>query len=178
MVAYINFELDSKDNIENLRCYLNDLLPSYMVPKVFIEVQKIPLTPNGKVDWTQLADPLAYLNKLKIELEEVEMTEAEEKMKLLWEELLNTPVNSVNDNFFNLGGHSLLVTRLMSRIEEVFEVRLSLRYIFENPTIKDIVNEINRIELEKEEELEKELRELLGDTDNLEQILGELERDS
>ncbi|KSU86850.1 MULTISPECIES: non-ribosomal peptide synthetase [Priestia] len=178
LVAYINFELDSKDNIENLRCYLNDLLPSYMVPKVFIEVQKIPLTPNGKVDWSQLADPLDYLNKLKIELEEVEMTEAEEKMKLLWEELLNTPVNSVNDNFFNLGGHSLLVTRLMSRIEEVFEVRLSLRYIFENPTIKDIVNEINRIELEKEEELEKELRELLGDTDNLEQILGELERDS
>ena len=176
LVAYINFELNIEGEIEELRSYLNNLLPSYMVPKIFIKVDKIPLTSNGKVDWSQLPVPIDYLKEQ--EIKEVDMTEDEEKVKKIWEELLKTPVNSVNANFFNLGGHSLLVTRLISRIEDVFDLRLPLRFIFEKPTIKNIVDEISRIEHEKEKAIEQELRELLGNTDNLDQILEELERNS
>ncbi|MDF5723373.1 MAG: amino acid adenylation domain-containing protein [Rhizonema sp. PD37] len=134
LVAYIVLNQKLEANTTTLKRFLEEKLPNYMVPGVFVILDSLPLTPNGKVDRRNLPVP----DRSRPNLEEIFVAPRnaiEEKLALIWAELLGLEQMGVNDNFFHLGGHSLIATQMLSRMREVFTVELSFHQIFENPTI-------------------------------------------
>ncbi|WP_407882900.1 amino acid adenylation domain-containing protein, partial [Scytonema sp. NUACC26] len=126
-----------------LRRFLEEKLPNYMVPAVFVILDSLPLTPNGKVDRRNLPDP----ERSRPALEETFVAPRnpiEEKLAVIWAELLGLEQIGVNDNFFHLGGHSLIATQILSRVREVFQVELFFHQIFANPTIAGLAQQIEQ----------------------------------
>ncbi|KZL47818.1 non-ribosomal peptide synthetase [Nodularia spumigena CENA596] len=116
------------------KSFLEDKLPAYMVPTAWMLLDFLPLTPNGKVDRRSLPAPA----RTRPDLEEAFVAprnSIEEQLATLWTELLGLDVVGVNDNFFCLGGHSLIVTQMISRAREIFSVNISFAQVFANPTI-------------------------------------------
>ena len=122
------------DLVPRLRSLLQEKLPAYMVPSVFVLLEKLPLTPNGKLDRQALPRPEG---RPELQISYVApRTPVEEKIAGAWADLLGLKQVGVHDNFFtDLGGHSLLATQLISRLRDVFQVQLSLRQLFESPTV-------------------------------------------
>ena len=128
----------------NLRHFLQQKLPGYMVPKTWAVLESLPLTPNGKVDRTVL---------LKIDAETGDRpenyvaprTEVEQVVARIWAQVLGKQQVSVCDNFFELGGHSLLATQLISRIRDAFQIELSVRNLFESPTAASLAKYIETV---------------------------------
>jgi amino acid adenylation domain-containing protein len=122
------------------RDFLAKNLPDYMIPSHFTLLDKLPITPNGKVDRKALPTPNATVSATDIELP---VTPTEKLLAKLWEKLLKyeaiAPIVRHN-NFFNLGGHSLLATQLIARIRDKLKVELPLRKIFEFPTLRELAN--------------------------------------
>jgi amino acid adenylation domain-containing protein len=119
-----------------LRQRLQDRLPAYMVPAVFVLLEALPHTPNGKVDRRALPAPEA---ERALEAEpQAPRTPLEKTLAGLWAQVLGVDGVGVHDSFFELGGHSLLATRIASRVRELFGVELPLRAFFEQPTIAGI----------------------------------------
>ena len=117
-------------------------LPAFMVPSAFISVTAFPLTPNGKVDRAALPQPESadFANAVSEPLQ----TETEFTVAKLWNEVLDVEVSGANDNFFALGGHSLLAARVISRLNGQAGVDLTLRAIFEAPTVGALASLIDR----------------------------------
>ncbi len=113
--------------------YLFGRLPAYMVPQVWIEIEKIPLSANGKVDKSALpsADDLMADSNLKV----LPRNATEATLATIWQNILGTDQPSVLSNFFELGGHSLLAMRLLSAIRRQFNAELGIKEIFTHPTI-------------------------------------------
>ncbi|UCH97042.1 MAG: amino acid adenylation domain-containing protein, partial [Candidatus Aminicenantes bacterium] len=123
-----------------LREYLSQRLPDYMVPSYFVQIEKIPLTPNGKIDRNALPAPFGL--ELKADENDVAPGNAiEEKLVEIWSRVLGVTV-SINDNFFQLGGHSLKANMVMSRIYQELSVRVPLIEIFKTPTIRQLAEYI------------------------------------
>ncbi|HET7695315.1 MAG TPA: amino acid adenylation domain-containing protein [Vicinamibacterales bacterium] len=117
-----------------LRSYLTERLPEYMVPAAFVVLEAMPLTVNGKVDRRAL--PAPDQSRPDVETPFVApRSPIEEGLAEIWRSILNVAQVSVHDNFFETGGHSLIATQFVSRIREVFQVELPLRALFETPTI-------------------------------------------
>jgi amino acid adenylation domain-containing protein len=117
-----------------LRTFLKERLPEYMVPSGFAILPSLPLTPNGKVDRRALA--AAELSRLAPEADYVApRTPLEESLARIWAELLEVERVGIHDSFFDLGGHSLLTTRLVSRIRDAFQLEVPLQTFFEDPTV-------------------------------------------
>jgi amino acid adenylation domain-containing protein len=136
LLAYVvpgHGQLSSGD----LRQFLKQSLPDYMVPTVFVMLEDLPLTPNGKVDRRHLPEPDSSLTELTENFvpprNPMEATLAE-----IWQSLLQVEQVGVHDNFFELGGHSLLATRVVSRIQQDFHVDLQLRRFLNMPTIAEL----------------------------------------
>ncbi|HSE18775.1 MAG TPA: amino acid adenylation domain-containing protein [Pyrinomonadaceae bacterium] len=133
LVAYVT--MNNGTGSEQLRQYLSEQLPETMVPSAFIELDQLPRTLNGKIDRKALP-------ALELLQAEKEMSEAgprdpvEEIVAGIWCEVLRLPAIGRHGNFFNLGGHSLLVTQVLSRVREFFKVELPVRSLFETPTIE------------------------------------------
>jgi hypothetical protein len=120
-----------------LREYLRELLPEYMVPSFFVLLNALPLTPNGKLDRDALPSP-QYTDLTDAYV--APRTPVEEMLCGIWSEVLKTQRVGVYDNFFDLGGHSLLATQVISRLRDTFQVeQLSLRKLFEFPTVTGLV---------------------------------------
>ncbi|HEV7517432.1 MAG TPA: alpha/beta fold hydrolase, partial [Thermoanaerobaculia bacterium] len=124
---------------EELRAFLSERLPAYMVPAAFVALDAFPLTPNGKVDRRALPVPQADESDFVPPRTRLELTLAG-----IWEELLDTRPIGVHDNFFALGGHSLLAVRLMARIEERCGRVLSLAELFRGGTIEGLAAALSR----------------------------------
>lgn len=164
LVAYIVVNPESTFAINDLRDFLQQQLPDYMIPSVFVPLKNLPLTPNGKIDRQALPAPdrvrpeqaglfVAPCNSTEVELAEI------------WAELLQLERVGVYDNFFNLGGHSLLATQLISRVRDAFQVELLVRQIFEAPTVADLAAiVIKKLTEEADEEL---LAEALAELEEL-----------
>ncbi|MGE6226487.1 amino acid adenylation domain-containing protein [Paenibacillus chitinolyticus] len=119
-----------------LREYLGDKLPSYMIPAFMVVLDAIPLTPTGKIDRRSLPKP-GPADAGKRELVPLS-TDTERKLAEIWKELLGTDTISAKDSFFDLGGHSLKAAGMISRIAERFGIQIPLRDIFMNPTLEGL----------------------------------------
>jgi amino acid adenylation domain-containing protein len=145
LVAYVRKEKGSEATVEELRSYMREKLPEYMVARV-VMLEKMPLTPNGKVDRRSLE--AMGLPESREEQEYIEpRSEVEKQLEGIWKELLNVERVSVHSNFFDLGGHSLLGVQLLSRVRTSFDVDLPLRTLFEKPTIAGVSEEIESMKL-------------------------------
>ena len=126
--------------ISDLKEEIRKELPEYMVPSVFVEIDKIPLTTNGKIDRKALLQIESTVLRDR-EYEGV-TNETEKRLVELWADILEIEGIGINDNFFDLGGHSLIATTLVFRIHKEFNVEVPVIEIFRKPTIKDVANYI------------------------------------
>jgi amino acid adenylation domain-containing protein/non-ribosomal peptide synthase protein (TIGR01720 family) len=152
LVAYIVPNQKVEASATTLKHFLQEKLPNYMVPAVFVILDSLPLTPNGKIDRRNLP----ACDRTRPNLEEPFITPRnpiEETLAAIWTQLLALEQIGVNDNFFYLGGHSLIATQLISRVREVFQVELSFNHIFEKPTIAGLAQLI-----EQHSQLEQQLQ--------------------
>jgi amino acid adenylation domain-containing protein len=147
LVAYVVPREDPVPTVDDLRGFLKEKLPDYMMPAVFMFLKSLPLT-NGKLDRTAL--PLPDSKRPDLQLSYVPSRNlSEEKLKEIWEEILDIRPIGIHDDFFALGGHSLLGSRVILRIAEVFHKELPLRSLFDAPTIAglaDLIQEAPRKE--------------------------------
>ncbi|MGI2909664.1 condensation domain-containing protein, partial [Tolypothrix sp. VBCCA 56010] len=132
LVAYIVPQTEPAPTITQLRDFLHQQLPEYMVPSYFVVLDAMPLTPNGKVDRRALPSPSGQLESHNFV---APRTAIEEMLAGIWASLLGIERVGVYDNFFESGGHSLLATQLISRVASTFAVDLPLRSLFEQPTV-------------------------------------------
>lgn len=139
----------SEELVQGLRARL----PDYMIPSAFVRLDALPLTPNGKVDRGALPSPEAAVTE-GAEAFVAPRTPVERDVAAILAPLLGLERVSVEANFFLLGGHSLLGTQLIARLRDHFDVDLSLRALFEAPTIAAIAAEVERLILEKLDQLE------------------------
>ncbi len=141
LVAYLASGESLKTS--ELREFLGTKLPEYMIPSVFVTLDAIPLTPNGKVDRRALPTP-----DLRQEMEQSYQAPATELEKLIadiWQEVLHLEKVGVGDNFFELGGNSLLAMQTVSRLRQLLAVDLTLNSLFDSPTITGLTPEIDRL---------------------------------
>jgi thioesterase domain-containing protein len=128
--------------IPDLKAYLKEKLPEYMLPGAFVLLDDFPLTSNGKIDRKALPNPDRSDLVTRSEFGSPQ-TSTEATLSGLWGEVLGLEQVGRDDNFFELGGHSLLATRLIARIRQTFKVDLSLRHLFERPTINAVAGLID-----------------------------------
>ena len=122
--------------IPQLRGFLQEKLPDYMMPSAFVVLDELPLTPSGKVDRRALPTPDKSRPLLDVELV-APRTPTEEILAGIWTEVLNLDEVGVLDNFFMLGGDSIQATQLISRVRDTFKIELSLHRLFESPTVAE-----------------------------------------
>jgi amino acid adenylation domain-containing protein len=127
-----------------LRAHLATWLPDYMLPTYFVRLDKLPLTTNGKVDRHALP-ALAYENMQPARDVVGPRTETERALAAIWRELLVVENIGINDDFFDLGGQSLVAIKAVSRIRDTFEVDLPLRNLFERPTIAGLAEVVDQL---------------------------------
>ena len=147
LVAYIVPNPEREPSISELRRFLQEKLPDYMIPSNFIILDALPLTPSGKVDRRALPTP----DTTRPEIEEAFVAPRgpiEKMLAGIWAQLLGLEQVGIHDNFFELGGHSLLATQVVFRVGEVFQVDLPLHSLFEMPTIAQLAREIARKQIE------------------------------
>jgi acyl carrier protein len=134
LVAYVVSAGEQEVSAGELRSYLGEQLPEYMVPAFFVGLAELPLTLNGKVDRRALPAP-EHTRAHSAESYVAARTPVEELLAAIWCEVLGVEQVGVHDNFFHLGGHSLLATQVSSRLRETFQVELPLRALFEYPSV-------------------------------------------
>ncbi|MGI9214932.1 MAG: condensation domain-containing protein, partial [Gammaproteobacteria bacterium] len=115
-----------------------------MIPSFFILIDKIPLTPNGKIDKKALPIPDLSVRLLGASYV-APRTPVESDLGFIWSEILRIPQVGIHDNFFRIGGHSLLATQIISRIRRLYSCDLSLKTLFEGPTIAELAVIVNQI---------------------------------
>jgi len=162
LVAYYTVSEDSVNGAD-IRSYLKESLPDYMVPTAFVEMESMPLTPNGKVD----RKALKPADTVVAGTEYVEPnTEVEKAIAEIWASVLKKDKVGIKDDFFEIGGHSLVATQIVSRVKEKYEVDFPLKVLFETTTIKGMADYIETVlwasndsegvdELEDDEDMEE-----------------------
>jgi amino acid adenylation domain-containing protein len=142
LVAYVALGPDSCATHSELREFLRGSVPEYMVPSAFVRLDAFPLTPNGKIDRAALPSPDPY-NTLQDEVLDGPQTPTEHRVVAILTDLLKLEDIGRNDNFFMLGGHSLMGAQLIVLLREKFRVELTLRTLFEAPSIAALSAEID-----------------------------------
>ncbi|MDF5725812.1 MAG: amino acid adenylation domain-containing protein, partial [Rhizonema sp. PD37] len=137
LIAYVVCEEETL-NTNQIREFLQQQVPAYMVPSAFVILDTLPLTPNGKIDRIALPAPDAYIEQ---EREYVApRTPNEEIIAHIFATVLGIEAVGIHDNFFELGGHSLLATQVISRLRQVFQIDLPVRSLFETPTVAGLAD--------------------------------------
>lgn len=120
-----------------LRRFLSDRLPQYMIPSCFVFQIALPMTPNGKVDRLQLSRMPVESGARTAAVEET-LDTTEVRLKSIWETVLGRTLSSVCDNFFDLGGHSLMAIRLLNEVRKAFDTGLTLAEMLMAPTVREM----------------------------------------
>jgi hypothetical protein len=144
LVAYVVPAQEPAPISADLRGHLSARLPYYMVPSAFVTLDALPLTPNRKVDLRALPAP----DELPSEIESAytaPRNPLEEKLAGIWIDVLKVERVGIHDNFFELGGHSLLATHVFARVRDDLAVSLSIRSIFETPTVAGLASSIETV---------------------------------
>ncbi|MCP4663312.1 MAG: amino acid adenylation domain-containing protein, partial [bacterium] len=143
LAAYVVAAPEPSPAVRELRSFLQEKLPDYMVPAAFVFVDALPLLPSGKVDRRALPAPQWRHGEMSDLV--APRTQVEELLAGVWAEVLGLDQVGVDDNFFELGGHSLLATQVASRVREAFGVELALRRLFETPTVAGLALSIQEV---------------------------------
>jgi acyl carrier protein len=162
LVAYFATVGQQAPTVTELKRFLSESLPNYMIPSSFVLLDHLPMTPTGKLDRRVLPAP----GRSRPVLDNPYVgprTPVEEGMAEIWAQVLNLDQVGINDNFFELGGHSLLATQVISRVINSFRVKVPLKSLFQAPTVADMAVVIVQNQAEK-----------AGNTD-IEHMLTELE---
>jgi amino acid adenylation domain-containing protein len=132
LVAYFERRTATTPSVGELRGYLGQRLPEYMIPSAFVAMDKLPMTPNRKIDRKAL--PAGEIEGAS-EGYVAPRNQREEQLAQLWAHVLKLERVGIHDNFFHLGGHSLTATQLISRIRAVMGLKVPLRSVFQAPTV-------------------------------------------
>jgi len=157
LLAYIVPEQKAEININELRSFLKQKLPDYMLPSAFGILKKLPLTLNGKVDRKALPDIESLSSELAANYEPPK-TEAEQAIAQLWQKLLQIEKVGVNDNFFEIGGHSLLLVQVHAKLRDMFPVNIAVTHLFEYPTISSLAQYLTQAQPETSTLIETQQR--------------------
>jgi len=163
LAAY--YQSDEPDLNDNLRAWLRGKLPEYMVPGNFVRLPAMPLTPNGKIDRKALPAPEQVQQPSKHAFV-APRTSTEDVLAEIWCEVLGRERVGIDENFFEIGGHSLRAIQVISRVREIIQVELSMRDFFESPTIEALagiiadalVREISALSEEEAQKLARSTR--------------------
>ena len=141
LVAYIVTSRKPSPAVEELRLFLLEQLPSYMVPSFFVFLDAMPVTPNGKIDRRALPAPERQRPDLAARFE-LPQTEIERSIAYVWQEVLGIEKVGLHDNFFDLGGHSLLLAAVYDNLREILESNtgFSIISMFQYPTVSGLAN--------------------------------------
>ncbi|HET8708020.1 MAG TPA: amino acid adenylation domain-containing protein, partial [Pseudomonadales bacterium] len=141
VVAYLVASLERNEAVNGVRVALQERLPEYMMPAAFVVMDAFPLTPNGKVDRKALPAPAESDFVVTSEFV-APASAAEQAVAEIWSAVLKRKLIGANDSFFELGGHSLLATQVLSRIRDQFNVELTVRDFFAQPTVKGLAEKL------------------------------------
>ena len=153
----------SQVTAQELRLFLTERLPGYMVPSAFVVLDHLPLMPSGKVDRKTLPAP-EKVNQATADAYVPPRTPLEQMVAEMWKDILHVERVGVNDNFFELGGHSLLATQFISRLRQELEIDLPLSTLFESPTVVECASAIATTQAEQ------------GNSEETSAVLAELEK--
>jgi amino acid adenylation domain-containing protein len=143
LIAYLVIQKDKAVEMTEIKNFLKERLPSYMVPSNFITLDALPLTPNGKIDRRKLSRlPITGVSEKGFVAPQ---TQEEELLASIWSAVLGIPQIDIHDDFFELGGHSLLATQVISRVRDAFTVEMPLRVLFESPTIESFCKRLTSL---------------------------------
>ncbi|WP_328348761.1 non-ribosomal peptide synthetase [Micromonospora sp. NBC_00421] len=162
LVAYLEWPHDTGPDLDELRAYLRESLPSYMIPSAWVTVAALPLSPSKKVDRAALPDPTP------LQLDGARgyvapRNPAEETIAAIWSDILGVDRIGVDDDFFGLGGHSLLATRVLARLRAALAVEVPLRSLFDATTVAELAVVVtDLIAAELDELTDAQLSELLS----------------
>ncbi|HEY9810879.1 MAG TPA: phosphopantetheine-binding protein, partial [Halomicronema sp.] len=169
LVAYIvpNFSIleaaKKSELINEVRYFLKENLPEYMIPSAFVVLEKMPLSPNGKIDYLALPKKYDSLSEEKSLIEP--QTPTEKELSEIWKAVLGVEKVGIQESFFDLGGHSLMATQLISRVRSSFGVELALCDFFAVPTLQNLA------ELIEDQILAN------ADSDQIDELLDQLEKE-
>src|SRR5712692_3763308 len=152
LVAYVVGRAAPSLGSEQLRLYLKERLPEYMVPSVIVLLEALPIGPTGKLDRHALPPP--ERGYLAVNGYVAPRTSLEEVLVGIWQQLLGVARIGIHDDFFEAGGHSLLVTQVIARVREIFQVDLPMQVLFKSPTIAELAEAVEQV-LARSEELRK-----------------------
>ena len=141
LVAYVVPNHDAELSINELRDRLKQTLPEYMVPSAFVLLDSLPLTPNGKVNRRALPVPK---NQRLLAIYEPPQSEIEKTIATVWQTVLNLEKVGIHDNFFDVGGHSLLMLQVNHQLRTVFNREISVVTLFQNPTIYSLAQYLSQ----------------------------------
>ncbi|MEH2128461.1 non-ribosomal peptide synthetase [Nostoc sp.] len=147
LVAYIVSKQQQILNVSELQRFLRQQLPEYMMPSTFIMLKALPLTPNGKVNYSALSES----NGDRLELAatyEPPQNEVEQAIANIWQQMLNVEKVGIYDNFFDIGGHSLLLVQIHAKLREIFPTNISVINLFEHPTINSLAKYLTQKQTE------------------------------
>jgi len=141
LVAYLVPREDRSPTATELRVYLSERLPEFMIPSAFVTLEGMPLSPSGKVDLRSLPHPRRHLDQGP-EVRVPPRSEVEQLVAAIWSEVLRVDEVGVHDNFFDLGGHSLLLGRVQTRLREAFGQQLTMVEMFRYPTVSTLAGRL------------------------------------
>src|SRR3989339_734007 len=147
LVCYYTVKDNDNISIEDIKVVLERQIPKYMIPSYFIELKEFPLNQNGKINRDKLPKPKE--KNLFKDKYEAPKTDTEKKVAIIWRDMLNIKRVGLNDDFFNLGGDSLKAIQFLAKINKEFKIDFSFRDIFRYSVFKKLVNQINKIIIEK-----------------------------
>lgn len=150
LIGYFVAAPQFQPSVGELRDFLGTRLPDFMVPAAFVRMEKLPVTPNGKLDRLSLPVP-DESNTLRDGAATAPRSNVEKSVASILERLLEVDHVELEDNFFSLGGHSLMGAQLVARVRDTFEIEMPLRVIFEAPSVADLSLEIDRLLVAKNE---------------------------
>jgi len=141
LVAYLVGTGEAGLSAGEARAFLKERVPDYMIPSSFVSLEALPLTVHGKVDRKALPAPESL--QLAAETQVGPRTELEEILVTIWQEVLHNEQVGVHDNFFDLGGHSLLIAKVHSLVQDALQINFPMVRLFEYPTISSLAEFLN-----------------------------------
>jgi amino acid adenylation domain-containing protein len=173
IVAYVVSADGAELDAGMLRAYVKNQLPDYMIPAAFVQLEAMPISPNGKIDRAALPSPDAVVREKPFN---APRNPLEEVLAGFWADVLGLQQVDIHGDFFDLGGHSLLATQVVSRVRESFRVDLPLRRIFETPTVAELAesmlaDEVSGARVERTAEILLQVAAMSDD--EVETMLGE-----